>query len=139
MHKVWRIFVVCGFLVLLLTGCTSTRTVEPAVLEHQRQLGEYKGAVEGYIKRAGDCAEEIGAIGERANDIGSEIDRVIQLFDNYQRAVDRFIQEYNQLRSKIESLDKSTGDAGNSAADTDAGKRSGLHTVLQGSQGSAVA
>ena len=132
MHKVWHnYFAFCVF-ILLLAGCTSTRVTNTAVLDHQRQLSEYKGAVEGYIKRAGDCAEEIGAIGERANDLGSEVGRVIKLFDDYQRAVDRFIQEYNQLRSKIEALDKSDDNTGSGVASAYDYEDSGILTILQG-------
>lgn len=88
----------------LLVSCASTgRGADSAVIEHQRQLGEYQAAVSYHLGRVDACAERIADIRGRADSLTGEIDRVIALFDEYQRAVDTLIREYNALRSTFET------------------------------------
>lgn len=132
MHKVWHNYFVCCVFILLLTGCQSARVTDTAVIEHQRQLDEYKSTVDSFVRRADECAGEINSIRNRASGITEEVDRVIQLFDDYQHAVDRFIREYNSLRDKVKELDKNLDNTGINTASDDTYKDSGVHNVLQG-------
>lgn len=146
-----------GFFVFLLAGCQSTGIVEPAVLDHQRQLDAYQGAVDSFIRRADECAgelerireragrradehtEEINHVRGRADILTREIDKVIRLFDDYQQAVERLLQEYNRLRDEIENINKGDGDAFGGAACAYPPENSRLYPVLQGDKTSAVA
>lgn len=132
MRKVRHYCFFLGFFVFLLAGCRSTTVVEPAIIEHQRQLSEYQGAVEGFVRRAGECAGEIDRIRGRADGITGEIDGVISLFDEYQRAVERLIQEYNRLRDEIENINKGDGDAFGGAACAYPPENSRLCPLFQG-------
>ena len=139
MRKVQHYCFFLGFFVFLLAGCTSTGVTDTAVLDHQRQLGEYQGAVEGFIRRADECATEIDRIRSRADGLGEQIDRVIEEFDNYQQAVERFLREYHRLKNEIENLDKNLGIISRSTITNDIAENSGLYPVLQGNSYSPMA
>ena len=121
-----------GFFVLLLAGCTSTGFTDTAILDHQRQLGEYQGAVNSFIRRADECATEIDHIRSRADGLGEQIDRVIEEFDNYQQAVERFLREYYRLKNEIENLDKNLGVISYSIITNDIVENSRLCPLFQG-------
>lgn len=134
MHKAYNCFVWGFVLAVLCSGCQSTRTVDSTVLSHQKQLDEYKGAVENLVRRADESAREIERIRGRADTLTGEIDGVIELFDNYQRAVEQFIRDYQLLRDKIEGADKDAENSGVGSFSTDCGESGGVCPMLQGSQ-----
>lgn len=88
------------------TGCSSTKFNDNNVLEHQRELDEYKATVDGYIGRIDKSVGRIESIRTRAESLGGTIDETIELFDEYQRAVEQMLQDYNDLRREIESREK---------------------------------
>lgn len=88
------------------TGCSSTKFNDNNVLEHQRELDEYKATVDGYIGRIDKSVGRIESIRTRAESLGGTVDETIELFDEYQRAVELLLQDYNDLRREIESREK---------------------------------
>lgn len=84
------------------TGCSSTKFNDNNVLEHQRELDEYKATVDGYIGRIDKSVGRIESIRTRAESLGGTVDETIELFDEYQRAVEQMLQDYNDLRREIE-------------------------------------
>lgn len=116
---------------VLFTSCSTTRTTDRAVLEHQRQLAEYQAAVNYYFGRIDSCAERIGSIGKRAENLTGEIERVIELFDEYQRAVEQLLQDYNSLRAAIENKNEGDCSACFDSCDNDIDEAGRLLAVLE--------
>ena len=91
--------VVCFFVVLCLSECTTSRVGVPSdtLLDYQRQIAILEGRLDSFTSGLGEVVAGLDDLTDRSANITGGIDEIIVLFDEYQRRVDELVSVYREL------------------------------------------